>query len=142
MKKLLPFILIILIFANTSCNNDDDDEPSDCGCNSETIEEITVIDEDNLVATIGYKTQLDPSDDYYVDHFWIGISPENCSYCKDIMIVCNESFLNGQFDYLKDDINERAPINFSGNIKKICKRLTNVADYSYYRIVLTSIEKL
>jgi len=88
------------------------------------------------------KTQLDPLDDYCNDHFWIGISPENCLYCKDIMIVCNESFLNGQFDYLKNDINEPAQINFSGEIKKICKRVANIPEYSYYRVVLTSIEKL
>jgi len=141
MKKLFTLLMISLTLVLNSCDKDDD-SPKDCGCNSETIEEITVLEEDNLVATISYKIQLDTGDTHYNDKFWIGVSFENCPTCIDVMIVCNENFLNGEFDYLKTNTDEFAQIHFSGNIKKICNRPPNVADYSYYRIVLTSIEKL
>jgi hypothetical protein len=140
MKKLFTLLMISLTFVLNSCNKDDD-EPSDCGCNSETLEEIIVADEDNLNATISYLGS-DPLYPYYNDHFWIGLSYPDCVNCLDVMIVCNEGFLNGEFDYLKNDSHEQAQIVFTGKIKKICNRPSSVADYSYYRIVLTSIEKL
>ncbi|HLV38115.1 hypothetical protein [Xanthomarina sp.] len=43
-----------LVLISSNCDKDGD-TPPDCGCNSETLEEMSVLEEDNLVATIGYK---------------------------------------------------------------------------------------
>lgn len=139
-KTLVVFNIIcclaVTLFFN-SCNKDD--TPPDCGCNSETSHTIT--ESDNLIGEMYYKTQSDnPLDIYYNNLFKIIYTEENCSNCIHSMIVCNEDFMNNEFDYIKSS-GEIVEVKFSGHLKSVCDRRNNPADYTFNRIILTSIEQ-
>ncbi len=129
MKKQLPLIYLFLIFLFIGCNNED--MPT-CGCDSKI--QTTIPESANLIGQISYKTQIDPLDDYYNNTFWIG-------YNNHRMIICNEDFLNDEFDDLKIS-GETAEVQFSGYLKEVCKRKIDIAEVTYQRIILTSIQRL
>jgi|TARA_B110000238_G_scaffold15514_1_gene15156 hypothetical protein len=128
------FIIAILFFSN--CNKEDN--PTDCGCNSEII--MTITESDEQTGTISYKRQLDPKDNYYNEKFWIGYIDPNCSTCIHSYIVCNEQILN-EFNYLiSANTNETVNIKFAGSIREICEKSFNSANLTYNRITLTKIK--
>jgi len=147
MKKLLnrmkvAFTIIsclgITLFF-TGCK-DDDDTPPDCGCESETQ---TIIPESaNLIGRLSFKAN-DSVDPYYTNHYWITYLDQNCSNCVHHMIICNEEMLGNQFDDVDNlQKGEFVDIKFSGYLKEICQKRFDLADITYNRITLTSIERL
>ena len=119
----------------------DDDNPSDCGCESEI--QRTISESEELVGKLSYKTQADPMDDFYNNHFWI-IYPAWATIgdITSYMIVCNESFLSDDLSDLKNLAPEESiEVKFSGNRKSTCKPWFAPALYSYNRITLTSIQQ-
>ena len=79
-------------------------------------------------------------DTYYNNTFWIVYQEENCSNCIHSMIVCNEDLIKNKFGNVLNN-NEIIQVKFSGHLKEICKKTFAPADYTYQRIILTSIEK-
>jgi hypothetical protein len=135
------YILItLLLFALISCKNDDDTiSTPNCGCESEIL--ATIPQSANLVGEMYYKIQSnDPMDTYYNNRFWIVFAEENCSNCIHHMIVCNEEIMNNEFDGIKET-GISVDVKFSGNLKEICEKSFNPADYTFERITLTSIEQ-
>ncbi|GGH40640.1 hypothetical protein IA57_02310 [Mangrovimonas yunxiaonensis] len=146
MKKYLIISLLSLFFVFVSCNNDDDTPPT-CGCDSKTINDVSVAEVDNLVATIGYRHNEEFYSAYdveYNNHFMIVVRTSEPSNLIWIIVVCNEDFLNNEFDYLKEETyeGERPQIAFSGKLKKICYIPPSNASYSFDLVKLTSIEAL
>ena len=139
-KKKVVIILIYcfgITLLSNSCKSDNDDSLT-CGCNSET--NYTITESENLIGEMFYKTQSDnPLDTYYNNFFWIVYSEENCSNCIHHMIVCNESYLNNEFDYLKNS-GEVVEVKISGELKSVCDNRNNPADYTFNRIIITSLE--
>lgn len=127
----------LTVFIN-SCKDKDDDTPPNCGCESET--RTTIPESANLIGTIGYKTQIHPLDNYYNNTFWIGYTEQNCSNCMHKMIVCNEDILGNEFDDIIES-GESVEVKFSGHLKIICEKKFDLADITYERITLTSIER-
>ena len=119
-----------------SCKNDD--TPPNCGCESET--RTTIPESANLIGRIAYKTQIDPLDNYYNNTFWIGYTEQNCSNCIHKMIVCNEDILGNEFDDIIES-GENVEVKFSGDLKVICEKKFDLADITYERITLISIER-
>ncbi|MBC6427422.1 MAG: hypothetical protein GDA51_13375 [Ekhidna sp.] len=117
----------------------DNDNPSDCGC--ESVTRSTISESENLVGRLYYKTQTSPIDNFYNNHFWINYSHSVGVLVLNV-IVCNEDFLS---DDLKDLKNlapgESIEVKFSGDLKETCFKKISPAIYSYNRIVLTSIER-
>ncbi len=144
MKKISKIIRVALItlcylgftlFIN-SCK--DDNTPPNCGCESET--RTTIPESANLIGRIAYKTQIDPLDNYYNNTFWIGYTEQNCSNCIHKMIVCNDDILGNEFDDIIES-GENVEVKFSGDLKVICEKKFDLADITYERITLTSIER-
>ncbi len=127
MKKIIIFTLLATLLFAVGCEK----EKAKCGCESETIREIHQYE-----GEIFYKDS--DIDDYYNQHFWITIG-EGGFFTH--FIICNESFLNDEFDDLKST-DEPIDIKFSGYEKEVCNRPVNIANISYKKIELTSIEKL
>lgn len=116
----------------------DEDTPPSCGCESET--RTTIPESANLIGRIAYKTQIDPLDNYYNNTFWIGYTEQNCSNCIHKMIVCNEDILGNEFEDIIES-GENVEVKFSGHLKVICEKKFDLADFTYERITLTSIER-
>lgn len=134
MKKLFNLLMISLALVLNSCDKDDD-SPKDCGCNSETNYAIT--ESDSLIGEMYYKSQ---SGTYYNNLYWIVFSEDDCSNCASHMIVCNEDFLNNEFEDIKNS-GEIVQVKFSGNLKSVCDKRNNPAGISTNRIILTTIER-
>lgn len=128
------FYLGFTLFIN-SCN--DDDTPPDCGCESEI--QSTISESVNLVGKMFYKTQDDPRDTYYNNHFWIVYPPDE-SYVHSKIIVCNEDISGNEFDGIIES-GERVEVKFSGYRKEVCEKAFAPSIYNYERIVLTSIQR-
>ena len=126
-------ILILLFLVISSCSKDD----KNCGCESETSQ--TVSESDKMKGEIAFKYQIDPNDNYYNDKFWINFTPTDCSSCDIRAIICNEDILDEEISKLKETEGILS-IQFSGFLKEICTRKNDIAEISYKRIVLTSIE--
>ncbi len=139
MTNKLPYHYLFLIFLFIGCNNDDE-TTADCGCDSVII--TTIPESSTLSAKMFYKHES-PKDNYYINKFWIEYTPLNCGNCQHYFIICNENILANNYEDLKElKTGEKIDITFSGNIKLICE-LPNawLADQTFERIVLTSIEK-
>lgn len=138
MKKLFTLLMISLTLVLNSCDKDDD-SPKDCGCNSET--NYTITETDSLIGEMFYKKQTDnPLDTYYNNLYWIKYTLDDCSNCINSMIVCNEEFLNNEFEDIITS-GEIVEVIFSGELKSVCDKGNNPADYTFNRIILTSIER-
>ena len=147
-KAALSFILLLSV----SCSNDDEgpDQNQDCGCASETL--LTIPNSDLQVPIDEQKTGFifykHPElidgfydDDIYNNRFWIFQGTEGCYNCQRNFIVCNESILDNQFDYLKQQNNyDSIQVKFSGGLKSPCILRAVLGDYFYAEIVLDSIQ--
>ena len=131
-----PIIFLsIIIFILISACEDEDDTPKDCGCTSET--NYTIPESDSWIGEMYYSPQTST---YYNNLYWIVFKEEESSNSAIHMIVCNEYFLNNEFEDIKNS-GETVEVKFSGNLKSVCDKTTGPADNSYNRIVLTSIER-
>ncbi len=136
-KYTLSIMLIGIVLMGSGCEKD---TPPDCGCESVTVRIIP--ESANLVGNMYYKTQSsDPMDTYYNNYFWIVYTDKSCINCVHSMIVCNEEIMNNQFESIKGT-GEIVEVKFSGHVKEICEKTFAPADYTYERIVITSIERL
>ena len=62
--------------------------------------------------------------------------------CVHHMIICNEEILGNQFeDVVNLPPGEFVEVKFSGDLKEICQKKFDLADITYERITLTSIER-
>ncbi|MBI9062219.1 MAG: hypothetical protein JEZ14_09530 [Marinilabiliaceae bacterium] len=134
LKIALMLLLPVLLVAG--CEKE---EQQLCGCESETI--YTIPKDACLYGQMTYKVQLDPNDNFYNKKFWISYIDNNCKTCIHTFIVCNESYLPNGLLMLANSKESKA-IRFSGYIKEICNQKFDVADKTYERIILTSIEML
>lgn len=117
----------------------DDDTPANCGCESETL--TTIPESANLIGRLAFKSNnsIDP---YYKNHYWITYIEQNCSNCIHHMIICNDEILGVEFEEITSlSQGEFIEVKFSGNLKEICERRYDLADITYERITLTSIEQ-
>ncbi len=129
-------MLIGIVLMGSGC---DKDTPPDCGCDSVTIR--TILESDNMLGRISYKTQIDPLDDFYNNTFWIGYEDISCPSCIHKMIVCNEDIFGSDFNDIIIS-GESVEISFAGHLKELCNNKFDVTENTYHRIVLTSIERL
>jgi hypothetical protein len=125
--------LSIIIFILFSACEDEDDTPKDCGCSSET--NYTITETDSLIGEIYFRSST-----YYSNLYSIVYKEEGYSNSSTHMIVCNEDFLNNEFEDIKNS-GGSVEVKFSGDLKSICEKPNGPADISYYRIILTSIER-
>ena len=139
---LIKFIFYFSLFVCVvigGCRNDDDLEG--CGCNSETI--TTIQESASLTGEMYYKSSQYSLDEYYVDEYWIKYTEVNCSSCVHTMIVCNQEFLESNFNDLMSLLpGETINVNFAGHLKKLCTLPNGFpADYTYEHITLTKIQR-
>lgn len=149
---LTVFCYLGLTLLINSCK--DDDTPPDCGCDSETLGTVPsdnfpeVPIEEQTSGLLFYKTSenIDEFYDFYVDgyydnRFWIFQGVENCYNCQRHFIICNESLLGVEYNYLRTS-NDSIKIRFTGNRKRLCEGpIILPADILYSEIQLTSIEQ-
>ena len=135
-KQTVVIILIycfgITLFFN-SCKNDDDDS-SDCGCNSSIT--FTILESDEQIGFL-YKNVNNSNENIPSHNYGIYFSEPNCTNCVHTFFVCNDDFLNGLGevpDY------PGIEVQFSGQAKKVCQGIWAPADYTYNYLTLTSIE--
>ena len=156
-------ILILFIFLAFSCKEDAETplEPPTCSCGgptwmsipNEDIKEVPT--EEQKSGVIFFKddeiVERYVPDDRWEQKFWIFQGTEGCYNCQRKFIVCNEGFLNTEFDFLKEKNNsDSIPVIFTGNLMTPCDPDYNSddpvfvapADFFYAEIVLTSIEKM
>lgn len=138
-RKTLQFFFFSLLFLSLNHCKSREEEPQtpDCGCESKVLK--TIPESANLIATIGYKVQISPDDNYYNNKFWITYTERNCSNCVHHMIVCNESLLPREVLDLKKT-GGNLSVKFSGQLKEICEKIFSPADITYEHITLTKIE--
>jgi hypothetical protein len=141
-----------------SCKNDDNnDTPQNCGCDSETLftipneefEEVYGIStEEQMAGQLFYKHPeiIDGFYDYeeYNNKFWIFQGMEGCWNCRRVFIVCNENLIGEEFEHLKQEgVYDSIPVQFSGNVKRTCTIRHLPADMLYanwdYPISATSL---
>lgn len=142
----LSFMFGLLL---TSCKNDD--TLPDCGCNSETLltipdETLQTPTEDQKKGLLFYKHQQDIdrfyNDEEYKNRFWILRKTEDCNICETYFIVCNESVLGAEYDYLRqENINDTLEVEFTGNVKQLCELRATPVAYGYGEIVITEIKQ-
>ncbi len=138
-KKTVLMILYCFTFILLLNSCKDDDTPPDCGCESETL--TTIPESTNLIGRLAFKSN-NSIDSYYVDHYWITYIELNCSNCVRHMIICNNEMLGDQFqDVIGLSQGEYIEVKFSGHLKEICEKRFDLADITYERIILTSIER-
>lgn len=145
------FSLIFLITLFISCSTDKEN-PS-CGCGgkiestvpNENISEVPIEDQKSGLI---YFNDEDIEDQYVPDdrwdnRFWIFQGTQGCNNCQRKFIVCNESILGSEFDFLKDK-DDSIAVKFEGNLMIPCgdNPFIAPADFFYREIVLTSIEKI
>lgn len=106
-SSLISLLLIIVVFFS-SCSSDD--TPPDCGCKSET--NYTITESDSLIGEMYYKSE---NSTYYNNLYWIVFSEGGYSNSASHMIVCNEYFLNNEFDDIKNS-GETVEVKFSGDL--------------------------
>lgn len=117
----------------------DDDTPPNCGCESEA--RTTIPESANLVGRLAFKSN-NSIDSYYKNHYWITYIEQNCSNCVHHMIICNDEILGLEFDDVTSlPQGEFVEVKFSGLLKEICEKRFDLADITYERITLTSIER-
>ena len=149
LKKTISYLFFLTILIFSSCNKDD--TKPNCGCDSDTLDTVPsenfpeVPIEEQKSGILFYKTseKVDGfyDDDQYNNRFWIFQGTEGCYNCKRNFIICNETLLGSEYDYLKNS-NDSIPISFTGNRKRLCKGpIILPADYLYSEIKLTSIEQ-
>lgn len=131
-------VYFLFLLFTSSCNSDD--TSPDCGCASET--RTTITESANLIGEMFYNRPEDNSDNYYINQFWIRYTETNCVNCVHSMVVCKEELLGNEFEDLKQlPLGETIQVEFSGHLKNICDRPFSPGDYTYERIILTSIER-
>ena len=134
-KQLFIFSLLFSLFIG--CEKED---VSNCGCESVITDTIPV--SAGLTGQLAYNKQLDSSDDFYVNKYWVTVVDSTCINCVLHLIVCNEDMLD-EFNYIKNSEPEiTVNVNFSGYRKKICKEIYRIPEVSYHHIVLTKIEEV
>ena len=134
--SILCFSLTLLI-STFSCNKNDDNPT--CGCNSDI--RATIPESANLIGQLVYKRQLDPSDNFYNNKFWITYVEPDCNTCIHHMIVCNENFLSSFNDVKELPIGQSISVQFSGQLKETCTKKFDISSISYEHITLTNIER-
>ena len=136
MKNVIKILLLfgVIVFAAFSC--EEEETPTDCGCNSEILR--TIPDTTEVVGQIRYKEKTQ-TNSYYTNKYWIAFISTNCSDCVQHLIVCNESLITDDIINLINT-QELANIKFSGHIKEVCEKRFDIASISYNRITLTKIE--
>ncbi|WP_454246065.1 hypothetical protein [Psychroflexus sp. MBR-150] len=126
-------IFTILLFSN--CKKDDDNS-SDCGCNSPTI--FTILESDEQKAFL-YKNTSNSNENIPSHNYGIYFSEPNCTNCVHTFFVCNDDLTNS----IEEIPNYPGiEVQFSGQAKKICQDVWAPGDYTYNYITLTSIEQL
>ncbi len=129
----------------------DNDTPPDCGCESETlatipneeIQEVPIEEQKSGLLYYKHPENIDEflDDEQYNNRFWIFQGTEGCYNCQRHFIVCNESFLDTEYDYLKT-VYDSIPIRFTGSLKLPCSEpFIAPGDYFYAEIKLNSIEQ-
>lgn len=151
MKRTIYSLVILLML---SCCNNLDDKLDSCGCESETIDtvpstnfpEVTIEEQTSGFLFFKKPENVDIIFDdlhngRYNNRFWIFQGVEGCYNCQRKFVVCNESFLGVEYNFLKIS-NDSIPITFTGNLKFLCvEPFITPADYFYSEIKLKSIEK-
>jgi hypothetical protein len=147
LKKTISYLFFFTILIFSSCNKDD--TKPNCGCDSDTLGSVPsenfpeVPIEEQKSGILFYKTseKVDGfyDDEQYNNRFWIFQGTEGCYNCKRNFIVCNESLLGTEYNYLKSS-NDSIEVKFTGSLKSLCIIKHVLADYYYAEISLTSIE--
>ncbi|WP_034892622.1 hypothetical protein [Gillisia sp. Hel_I_29] len=94
---------------------------------------------EKIQGRIAYKYQINPDDNFYNETFWINIENGNCESCTTTYIICNEEFLGENFLELKNSL-EVKNVEFSGDIKELCKKNNDITERNYNLMTLTSID--
>lgn len=151
LKKTMPYLIFFTILTLISCKNDDNnDTPQNCGCDSETLftipnQELQIPIEEQKRGLLFYKHPevIDGfyDDNEYNNRFWI-FQNSPCNSCRSHLIICNEEIFGTEYDYLKQSGSyDSIPIHFTGNAKQTCKGLIALpTNYSYNEFILSSIE--
>lgn len=125
------FLFISFVFLQ-SCSTDENSP--DCGCDSPSIS--TISKDAPVTGKITYKRQMHPDDTFYNERFWIGFNEGATK-----LIICNEDFLKGSFDNLKESDNQ-INVQFSGEIKELCNKKNDIANFVFKHLTITSIKRL
>lgn len=142
LKKTMPYFFIFTILFFSNCNKEDN--PTDCGCNSEIRTTIS----NQLTGKLFYKNNSN-NDNYKNRNYWIIYEEQNFFHN---MIICNEDLLlninniptlNNVPDILNsiNELENAMDINFTGQLKTICNPIFHPASYTYENITLTNIEQ-
>lgn len=134
--KIFSFVLLVTLLT-ISCKKE---EPT-CGCDSDTL--TTIPDSAKLIGRLSYKKPIDLiGSNYYVNHYWITYVYPDCSTCVRHMILCNDDILGNDFNDVQNlPQGEFVEIKFAGHLKEVCEKKFDIANITYERIVLTSIER-
>ncbi len=156
MKNILTLSVYLLLIAS-SCQEETEpqnNEPPTCGCGGPT--EFTV--PSDIYPNVPFEVQTSGviffkdkdiferyvPDDRWEQKFWIFQITDGCISCRRNFIICNDQFLNTEFDFLKAENNsDSVPIIFKGNIMIPCAEDAFIgrSDDFYREIELTFIEK-
>jgi len=151
LTKIMSNLIFFAILTLISCKNDDNnDTPQNCGCDSETLsiipnEELQTPIEEQKNGLLFFKHPeiIDGfyDDNEYNNRFWI-FQKSPCNSCRSHFIICNQEVLGSAFDFLKQNgVYDSIPILFSGDTKQTCKKFIALpTNYSYNEIILSSIE--
>lgn len=138
----MSYLFFFTILTFSSCNKEEN--PTDCGCNSEIRTTIS----NQLTGKLFYKNNSN-DDNYNNRKYWIIYTEQNFFHN---MIICNEDLLlnianiptlNEVPDrvYSINQLENAMDINFTGQLKTICNPIFHPANYTYEKITLTNIEQ-
>ena len=143
---LFVFYFSIAVFY-VSCS--DDEAPTECGCESETVsivpnEDVNVTIKEQTTGFLYYRRpdMMDRffDDPNYSNKFWIFQGTPGCYNCQRHLVICNENMLPGELNNLRNTT-DSIPIVFTGELKYLCTEpFIAPADYFYAEIKLNTIE--
>lgn len=130
--KNIVLIVSVLIFI-MGCKSEDN-QP-DCGCKGVIAFTISISDQQ-----IGYlySSTSGQNDNLPEYNYGIWFDEIECGNCIHKFLVCNDNFLS--------DFGDIPPypgikVEFSGDVKYLCKNISSPADYTYNYLIITKIEK-
>ena len=152
LKKTISYLFFLTILIFSSCNKDD--TKPNCGCDSDTLDtvpsenfpEVPIEEQKSGLLFYKHAENIDQifDDEHsgeYNNRFWVFQGIEGCYNCRRHYIICNETLLGSEYDYLKNS-NDSVPITFTGELKFLCiDPFVTPADYFYSEIKLNSIEQ-